>query len=123
MLSSLHDLYLIRGFLFELDQSNICSRDIQKIEKRLVIQCIQIPQKIYRITKRLKTPEKVEGYFPVFISFIDSTEQQQQKYQDMPIIKERGYVLFGKEEKRYTAIKTHRLFMVNNHCLIIHKLG
>jgi hypothetical protein len=43
-----------------------------------------------------------------------STEQQQQKYQDMPIIKERGYVLFGKEEKRHTAIKTHRLFMVNN---------
>ena len=36
------------------------------------------------------------------------------KIQDMPIIKERGYVLFGKEEKRHTAIKTHRLFMVNN---------
>ena len=114
MLSSLHNLYLVRGFLFELDQSNICSRDIQKIEKRLVIQCLQIPQKIYRITKRLKTPEKVKENFPVFISFIGSTEQQQQKYQDMPIIKERGYVLFGKEEKRHTAIKTHRLFMVNN---------
>jgi len=57
-------------------------------------------ENIYRITKRLKTPEKVEEYFPGFIAFIDSTEQQQQKYQDMPIIKEKGYVLFGKEEKR-----------------------
>ena len=112
MLSSLHNLYLVRGFLFELVQSTICSRDILKIEKRLVIQCLQIPQKIYRITKRLKTPEKVEENFPVFISFIGSTEQQQQKYQDMPIIKERGYVLFGKEEKRHTAIKTHRLWLI-----------
>jgi len=42
---------LVRGFLFELDQSNICSRDIQKIE-RLVIQCTQIPQKIYTILQR-----------------------------------------------------------------------
>jgi hypothetical protein len=74
-------------------------------------------ENIYRITKRLKTPEKVEEYFPGFISFIGSTEQQQQKYQDMPIIKERGYVLFGKEEKRHTVIKTHRLFMVNNHAV------
>jgi len=79
--------------------------------------------KIYRITKRLRAPEKVEKYFPIFISFIGSTEQQQQKYQDMPIIKERGYVLFGTEEKRHTTIKTPRLFMVNNHGLIIHKLG
>ena len=73
ILSSLHNLYSMAGFLFGLDQSNICSRDIQKIE-RLVIQCIQIPQKIYRITKRLKTPvEEVEEYFPGFISFINST--------------------------------------------------
>jgi len=69
-------------------------------------------ENIYRITKRLKTPEKVEEYFPGFIAFIDSTEQQQQKYQDMPIIKEKGYVLFGKEEQRHTAIKTHRSWLI-----------
>jgi hypothetical protein len=65
---------LADGFLFDLDQSNIC-RDIQKIES-LVRQCIPIPQKIYKLTKRLQTPEKVEQYFPGFLAFIDSTEQQ-----------------------------------------------
>jgi hypothetical protein len=113
---------LVRDFLFELVQSNICSRNIQKIE-RLVIQCIQIPQKIYRITKRLKTSENVEEYFPGFLDFIDVTEQQQQKYQDTPIIKERGYILFGKEEKRHTAIKRYRLWLITTRGLIIHKLG
>ena len=49
----LYITYTLAGFLFDLDQSNIC-RDIQKIE-RLVRQCIPIPQKIYNITKRLKT--------------------------------------------------------------------
>ena len=44
---------LVRGFLFELDQSNICSREIQKIE-RLVIQCIQILQKIIQYYKEVK---------------------------------------------------------------------
>ena len=70
----LYITYTLTGFLFDLDQSNIC-RDIQKIE-RLIRQCVPIPQKIYNITKRLKTPEEVEKYFPGFLSFIDSTEQQ-----------------------------------------------
>ena len=50
----LYITYTLAGFLFDLDQSNIC-RDIQKIE-RLIRQCIPIPQKIYNITKRLQTP-------------------------------------------------------------------
>ena len=64
---------LADGFLFDLDQSNICSRDIQKIES-LVRLCVPIPQKTYNITKRLQTPEEVEQYFPGFLAFIDSTE-------------------------------------------------
>ncbi len=43
----------------------------------MIRKCVPIPQKIYKITKRLKTPEEVEKYFPGFIAFIDSTEQQQ----------------------------------------------
>jgi hypothetical protein len=69
----LYITYTLTGFLFDLDQSNVC-RDIQKIE-RLVRQCVPIPQKTYNITKRLKTPEEVEEYFPGFLSFVDSTEQ------------------------------------------------
>ena len=70
----LYITYTLAGFLFDLDQSNVC-RDIQKIEK-LVRKCVPIPQKKYNITKRLKTPEEVEEYFPGLLSFIDSTEQQ-----------------------------------------------
>ena len=36
-----------------------------------------MPQKTYYKTKRLQTPEEVEKYFPGFLVFIDSTEQQQ----------------------------------------------
>jgi hypothetical protein len=69
----LYITYTLAGFLFDLDQSNICSRDIQKIEG-LIRQCLPIPQKIYNITKRLKTPEEVEQYFPAgFLAFIDCT--------------------------------------------------
>ncbi len=70
----LYITYTLTGFLFDLDQSNIC-RNIQKIEN-LVRQCVPIPQKIYNKTKRLKTIDEVEKYFPGFLAFIDSTEQQ-----------------------------------------------
>ena len=70
----LYITYTLAGFLFDLDQSNV-SRDIQKIES-LIRKCVPIPQKTYNITKRLKTPEEVEQYFPGFLSFVDSTEQQ-----------------------------------------------
>ena len=61
----LYITYTLDGFLFDLDQSNIC-RDIQKIES-LIRKCVPIPQKIYNITTRLKTPEEVEKYFPGFL--------------------------------------------------------
>ena len=47
----LYTTHTLAGFLFDLDQSNIC-RDIRKIET-LIRQCVPIPQKIYPITKRL----------------------------------------------------------------------
>ena len=70
----LYITYTLAGFLFDLDQSNICSKDIQKIEG-LVRECVPIPQKVYQIIKRLKTPvEEVEKYFPAgFLAFIDCT--------------------------------------------------
>ncbi len=68
----LYITYTLSGFLFDLDQSTVC-RDIQKIES-LIQQCVPIPQKTYNITKRLKSPEEVEQYFPDFLAFIDCTE-------------------------------------------------
>ncbi len=109
-----HITYTLTGFLFDLDQSNIC-RDIQKIES-LIRQCIPIPQKLYRITKRLKTLKEVkEKYFPGFLAFIDCTEQQIPR----PIDNKRKKTFYSGKKKRYT-IKTQ--LMVNNHGIIIHKL-
>jgi Helix-turn-helix of DDE superfamily endonuclease len=50
--SRLYITYTLAGFLFDLDQSNIC-RDIQKIEP-LIRNYLPIPQKLYNITKRPK---------------------------------------------------------------------
>ena len=86
----LYITYTLTGFLFDLDQSNVC-RDIQKIES-LIRKCVPIPQKIYNITKRLKTPEEVEEYFPGLLSFTDSTEQQ---IQSRPIDKDRRKMYYS----------------------------
>ncbi len=65
----LYIIYTLTGFLFDLDQSTVC-RDIQKIES-LMRQSLPIPQKLYSMTKRLKTREEVEQYFPGFMAFVD----------------------------------------------------
>ncbi len=49
----LYITYTLAGFLFDLDQSNIC-RDIQKIES-LIRKCVPIPQKIRHIVKNQMT--------------------------------------------------------------------
>jgi hypothetical protein len=110
----LYITYTLAGFLFDLDQSNIC-RDIQKIES-LMRKCLPIPQKIYNITKRLKTSEEVEQYFPGFLSFIDCTEQQIPR----PVDKNRRKMFYSGKKKKH-AIKTQLL--VNNQDLIIHETG
>ena len=106
--------YTLAGFLFDLDQSSIC-RDIQKIES-LIRKCLPIPQKIYKITKRFRTSEEVEKYFPGFLAFIDSTEQQIPR----PTVKNRRKMYYSGKKKRHT-VKTQLL--VNNHGYILHKIA
>ena len=109
----LYITYTLAGFLFDLDQSNIC-RDIQKIEP-LVRKCVPIPQKMHKITKRLRTPEDVEQYFPGFIAFVDCTEQQIPR----PENKRRRKTYYSGKRKRHT-VKTQ--LMVNNSGItLIHK--
>ncbi len=91
----LYITYTLDGFLFDLDQSNIC-RDIQKIEG-LIRECVPIPQKTYPITKRLKTPEEVEKYFPGFLAFTDCTEQQIPK----PVDKNRRKIFYSDKKKKH----------------------
>jgi len=109
----LYITYTLAGFLFDLDQSNVC-RDIQKIEP-LIRNCLPIPQKLYNITKRLKTPDGVERYFPAgFLAFINCTEQQMPR----PVDNKRKKNFYSGKKKKHT-VKTR--LMVNNRGFIIHK--
>jgi hypothetical protein len=109
----LYITYTLAGFLFDLDQkSNIC-RDIQKIES-LIRQCIPIPQKTYNNTKRLKTLEAVEKYFPGLMAFTDCTEQQIPR----PVDNKRRKMYYSGKKKRHT-IKNQ--ITVNNRGYITHK--
>ncbi len=110
----LYITYTLAGFLFDLDQSNVC-RDIRKIES-LIRKCVPIPQKLYNITKRFQTPEEVEKYFPGFLAFIDCTEQQIPR----PADKRRKNMYYSGKKKRHT-IKNQ--LMVNNRGYILHKAG
>ena len=42
----------------------------------LVSSCIPLPQKLYNLTRRLRTLQEVGIYFSRFKAFIDSTEQE-----------------------------------------------
>jgi hypothetical protein len=72
--------------------------EIQKIEI-LIRKCIPTPQKINSITNRLQTPEEVEKYFPGFLAFTDSTEQQH-----IPRHKstEKRKIFYSGKKKRHT---------------------
>jgi hypothetical protein len=114
----LYITYTLVGFLFDLDQINIC-RDIQKIEYwilNMIRQCVPIPQKTYNKTKRLKTPEEVEKYFPGFMAFTDCTEQQIPK----PVDKRRRKAYYSGKKKRHTV---KNQITVNNRGYILHKVA
>jgi DDE superfamily endonuclease len=83
----------------------------------MIRQCVPIPHKTYNITKRLKTPaEAVKKYFPVFLDFIDCTEQQIPR----PVDNGRRKLYYLGKKKRHT-IKNQ--IMVNNRGYILHKVG
>ena len=70
----LYITFTLSGFLFDLDQSYVC-RDISILEP-LIKLCIPLPKKLYKRSRRLRTIEEVEQYFPDFKAFIDATEQE-----------------------------------------------
>src|SRR6476660_1153080 len=59
----LYITYTLAGFLFDLDQSNIC-RDIQKIAP-LIRNCLPIPQKLYNIKRRRHDYDIYKEYHPL----------------------------------------------------------
>ena len=109
----LYITYTPSGFLFDLDQSNIC-RDMSIIEP-LVKLCIPLPKKLYKRTRRLRTIDEVEEeYFPGFKAFIDSSEQEIPR----PKNKRKRKSYYSGKKKKHT-IKTQ--YMVNSEGTILHK--
>jgi hypothetical protein len=108
----LYITHTLSGFLFDLDQSNVY-RDIRYIEP-LVKKCIPLPEKLYNSTRRLRSVEEVEKYFPEFKAFIDATEQEIQRPKNKR--KRRNY--YSGKKKRHT-VKTQ--YMVNKEGKILHK--
>ncbi len=109
----LYITYTLMEYLFGLDQSNVC-RDIQKIE-RLIRKCLPIPQKLYKVTRRLKTKEEVEEYFPGFLAFTDCTEQPIPR----PAKNRKKRMLYYSGKKRKHTVKN--LYTANQKGLIIYK--
>jgi DDE superfamily endonuclease/Helix-turn-helix of DDE superfamily endonuclease len=112
MYYKLYITYTLTEFLFGLDQSNVY-RDIQKIEG-LIRQCLPIPQKLYKVTRRLKTKEEIEQYFPGFIAFVDVTEQPIPR----PENRLRRRVYYSGKRKKHTV---KNLYTVNEDSIIIYK--
>lgn len=109
----LYITYALSGFLFDLDQSNVF-RDLSILES-LLKECIPLPKKIYKRTKRLRTIDEVEQYFPGFKAFIDSTEQEIPR----PKNKRKRKSYYSGRKKRKHTVKTQ--LMVNTEGLILHK--
>ena len=61
--------------------------------------CLPIPQKIYNATKRLKTPEDLEKYFPGFLAFTDCTEQQIPR----PVNKNKRKMYYSGKKKKHAV--------------------
>ena len=76
----------------------------------------QFHKRYTTITKRLKTPEEVEKYFPGFLAFIDCTEQQIPR----PIDKKEEKIFYSGKKKRHTV---KNQIMVNNRGYILHKVA
>ena len=108
----LYITYTLSGFLFDLDQSNVY-RDISMLEP-LIKLCVPLPKKLYKRTRRARTIDEVEEYFPGFKAFVDSTEQEIRR----PKNKKRRKSYYSGRRKKHT-VKTQ--YMVNSEGLILHK--
>src|ERR671930_1642806 len=109
----LYITYTLSGFLFDLDQSNVC-RDISMFEP-LIKLCIPLPKKLYKRTRRARTIDEVEEYFPGFKAFIDATEQEIPR----PTKNKRRRKSYHSGKKKKHTVKTQ--YMVNSEGLILHK--
>jgi Helix-turn-helix of DDE superfamily endonuclease len=100
----LYITFTLSGFLFDLDQSNVY-RDISILEP-LIKLCVPLPKKLYKRTRRARTIDEVEGYFPGFKAFVDLLNR---KYQGQRT-KEEGRVTI--RVKRRNILSRHNLWSI-----------
>ncbi|VUT23770.1 MAG: hypothetical protein MASP_00168 [Candidatus Methanolliviera sp. GoM_asphalt] len=110
----LYITYTLAGFLFNLDQSNVY-RNIKHLEP-LVKECIPLPDRVHKATKKIKNLEELLKYFPEMKAFLDATEQEIPR----PKNKRRRKSYYSGKKKRHT-VKTQ--IITNKDGLIIHKTG
>ena len=108
----LYATFTLVGFLFDLNQGNVY-RDIRYLEP-LVRRSVPIPKKVHKLTRRLRTMEEVEEFFPGFKAFIDATEQEIPRPKNA--LKRKTH--YSGKKKRHT-VKTQ--LSVNEKGLIVHK--
>lgn len=106
--------YSLAGFLVNLDQSNV-QRNIKYLEP-LVKTCVPIPERVYKQSKKITTPEELLQYYPDMKAIIDATEQEIQR----PKHKRRRDNHYSGKKKKHTV---KNQMMVNKKGLIIHKTG
>jgi hypothetical protein len=103
----------LAGFLFDVDHSTVL-RDTHMLEF-LVRECLPLPKKVQKITRRLRTIEEAEEFFPGLKAFIDSTEQEIPR----PKKDKRKRKTHYSGKKRRHTVKTQ--LTVNSKGLIVHK--
>jgi DDE superfamily endonuclease/Helix-turn-helix of DDE superfamily endonuclease len=101
------------GYLFDLGQTNVL-KDIRLLEPA-VRECLPLPKKMQKLTRRLRTIEEVEEFFPGFKAYIDATEQEIPRPKKDTRKRKTHY---SGKKKRHT-VKTQ--LTVNSKGLIIHK--
>ena len=104
--------YDLTGHLFGLDQSNV-SRNIRYLEPA-VKQSIPTPAKLYTNSKKLKTMQELQQFFPALIVITDGTEQQIPR----PKYRTKRKTHYSGKKKRHTVKNP---ITINLNGEIIHK--
>ena len=108
----MYTTYDMLGMIFDLDKSNVM-RDIKYLEP--AVKCsIPIPTKKYADSKKLKTIQELQQFFPELIAITDGTEQQIPRPKD----KRKRKSHYSGKKKKHTV---QNQITINLDGMIIHK--
>jgi len=108
----MYTTYDMLGMIFDLDKSNVM-RNIRYLEPA-VKQSIPIPAKKYADSKKLKTMQEIQQFFPDLIAITDGTEQQIPR----PKNRTKRKTHYSGKKKKHTV---QNQITVNLDGVIIHK--